>query len=382
MEGAGRFCVQCGGQQSGAAAQQPYAPQQNVYPPPAYAPYPMHQPPAKKLSGGAIAGIVFAGVALFVALIVILAALSGNGTQTPTPPPMRDPPQIQQRQTNETPWGDDGPARGEWRGDVYTNEGLGLGFDLPDDWRGYSDASIDRFTNFGGTLALSDDIFIDMAAARMIEAEEYIVINLRVLYERLENPEITAAQYIEQLNELRAQDGDDPVEPRSGTTQIGTYEWHSFGMVTQEDRHGDIDIHMYWFIRMQDGFAQVVSIIYYDGFETLDGILALLDEPALLPPQDIDPALAGVWAWDGYERWQYMFFADGTGTRGIPGDTQHFTWSTQGDILEMDIEGSAFGLELWTFVIRGDVLTITSRQVAGMTYSYIRQDGVPGANRL
>lgn len=102
-------------------------------------------------------------------------------------------------------------------------------------------------------------------------------------------------------------------------------------------------------------------------------------EPTPEPVQESE-GIVGVWAWDALNMWQYDFNADGTGIRGV-GAEETFTWRTEGDnlLIETDLME-----ESWTFVIEGDMMTLTSRQAAGMEYSYIRVTNgnvanVPGA---
>lgn len=84
--------------------------------------------------------------------------------------------------------------------------------------------------------------------------------------------------------------------------------------------------------------------------------------------------LVGRWAWDQGSTYVYTFNADGTGERGVPGIIEYFTWRTEDNRLYIDLTGelSAFVLrnERWTFVIKDSVLTITSRQVDDMVFSY------------
>jgi len=75
------------------------------------------------------------------------------------------------------------------------------------------------------------------------------------------------------------------------------------------------------------------------------------------------------WAWDGYAAWQYFFHADGTGVRGVASSTISFDWWAYGNHLLIE---TGYMLESWTFAIDGDIMTLASRQVAGLEYSYIR----------
>jgi len=87
-----------------------------------------------------------------------------------------------------------------------------------------------------------------------------------------------------------------------------------------------------------------------------------------------DHALAGTtWAWDGSPDFLYVFNANGTGTRGIIGMAETFAWSIPGNgRLTLDVDGGIN--EQWDYSISGDVLTIDSRQLPGMSYSYILVD--------
>ena len=87
-------------------------------------------------------------------------------------------------------------------------------------------------------------------------------------------------------------------------------------------------------------------------------------------------ALIGQWAWDYNELWQYTFNANGTGVRGLPDENETFRWSNPA-AGRLDIVVGRV-TERWDYAIRGNMLTITSRQVAGMTYSYMRFDPAIG----
>jgi len=89
--------------------------------------------------------------------------------------------------------------------------------------------------------------------------------------------------------------------------------------------------------------------------------------------------VVGTWGWDQGDIWRYQFNPDGTGDRGVVGqdDFREFTWSTRGDILRINLIGelrdNVTRDELWDFVIVDDVLTITSRQLTHIRWSYNRQ---------
>ena len=89
-------------------------------------------------------------------------------------------------------------------------------------------------------------------------------------------------------------------------------------------------------------------------------------------PAYASAALVGTWRWDGYDSYNYFFYADGRGVRGFSGNTYSFIWGTDADGLVIAPHGRS--VEFWTFTIADDVLTIDSRQVPGMTFSYYRVD--------
>jgi len=91
-----------------------------------------------------------------------------------------------------------------------------------------------------------------------------------------------------------------------------------------------------------------------------------------------DSELVGTWGWDNMHEWVYVFNGDGTGTRGVAGDMESFTWATAGaDELRLDrgagIPSDEIRNERWRYTISRDVLTLDSLQEAGLSYSYIRQ---------
>ena len=83
-------------------------------------------------------------------------------------------------------------------------------------------------------------------------------------------------------------------------------------------------------------------------------------------------ALVGTWQWDEITSYEYTFRADGTGARGIAPDLDEFTWNSpeagnvimQSDTLD----------ENWSYTIISDMLTLNSRQVPGMSFSYRRAE--------
>lgn len=80
-----------------------------------------------------------------------------------------------------------------------------------------------------------------------------------------------------------------------------------------------------------------------------------------------DPALVGTWAWDETSSWEWVFEADGSGTRGVQGHQQDsFEWSTNGSRVTLRVDSNR---ERWDFAVDGDNLTMSSGNV---TYAYSR----------
>jgi len=90
-----------------------------------------------------------------------------------------------------------------------------------------------------------------------------------------------------------------------------------------------------------------------------------------------DEDLVGTWAWEDFADYTYVFNSDGTGTRGVTGARESFTWSTSSDQLRINREGDIPSGEIrnerWTYTIDGDVFSIVSRQDTSRSYSYVRQ---------
>ena len=134
-------------------------------------------------------------------------------------------------------------------------------------------------------------------------------------------------------------------------------------------------------LMMHFGFAQdswTYTII--DDVLTLDSRINIGEsysyirwEGAFEEPEPVDftgHALIGTWEWDTDASYIYTFHIDGTAVRGFEGDRVEILWYAYNEYLWMDTEQ---GVEEWVFTIEGDVLTIVSTQVTGMTWSYVRQ---------
>ena len=99
------------------------------------------------------------------------------------------------------------------------------------------------------------------------------------------------------------------------------------------------------------------------------------EEPEPEEVQAISEALLGTWAWLDDVTYLYVFNEDGTGTRGIGAAVEHFTWTANDAAGHIDMVLSAM-TEEWSFIIVNSMLTLTSRQVGGVSYSYIAADAL------
>lgn len=267
------------------------------------------------------------------------------------------------------------PTRGEWDEHVFTSEYLGLRFVLPLNWAASTDSEIAALTGIAASamgsagIEIPDDaeVFHDMMATNPITGS-----NVQIIFERnagflglglfaLSRDAVIEA-VTEQIGDMNGRVTDIP-----GTTRIGNYDWYSFG--TELDMMG-MTIPGRQFFNIHEGYIRLIIITTMPDSETLEEVLANfigLNDPIPEPAQpERAEALIGTWEWDANDDYTYAFNADGTGTRGLSADPESFEWSTDGDHLMI-------GFESWTFTIEGDVLTIDSRQVDGMTFSYIRQ---------
>ena len=127
-----------------------------------------------------------------------------------------------------------------------------------------------------------------------------------------------------------------------------------------------------WFSSHPDLERRVEALNAMDARE-FTGVPAVTGRE-IQPPSETS-ALIGSWSWES-TNWLYTFNADGTGTRGAPGDRETFRWSNpQLGHLSLHRDNPQAGeirVELWTYTITGNTLTIVSRQEAGVTFSYTR----------
>ena len=92
-----------------------------------------------------------------------------------------------------------------------------------------------------------------------------------------------------------------------------------------------------------------------------------------VPSAEGDHPLVGVWEWTTTSTYIFIFNADYSGSRGTAPAIQQFTWYVC-DFGHLSMTFNRL-TENWYKEIEDDLLTISSRQVANMQYSYRRVAG-------
>ena len=91
-------------------------------------------------------------------------------------------------------------------------------------------------------------------------------------------------------------------------------------------------------------------------------------------PPAVNLDLVDTWHYDGATPWRYNFYADGTGTMGLLGAREVFTWSTpEAGQLHIHTTDARYW---WHYTIDGNYLNLTDRQT-GEVFRYIREGAVP-----
>jgi len=153
------------------------------------------------------------------------------------------------------------------------------------------------------------------------------------------------------------------------------------GFIWQGSQNVDADYYAFFFNPRHD---VSVAYTYYRDYDALlivigneDAYNILFSSGALpsqneLPEQTTpDPLLMGLWLWDEDSNYELYFGTDGRGERGFTTNRamEVFYWGTaDGDHLLIETDSK---VESWTFTVTGNTLTIESRQIPGMVYSYI-----------
>jgi len=268
------------------------------------------------------------------------------------------------------------PEPGEWNGNVFTSEHLGLRFVMPEGWFIANEAEIEEITGMGVTILedtldvdlSSIDMFYDFLVASQVSGAIVQISHERSRRGRMPNPE----QHLDNMIELFTDLGGRATR-ETGTTRIGGYDWHSFraevtntqGMTTYS-RH---------FFTIHGRFLRTISINTSLDTWILDNVTSMFTglEGSLPEPinAQFNREITGTWGWDQDDSIIWEFNADRTGYRNVVVGGQVFEWYIDGN--EHLIIMAPTGIELWTYSISGNRLTIDNRVEADLVLTYIRQ---------
>jgi len=159
-------------------------------------------------------------------------------------------------------------SRGEWDGNVYTNDSLGFSFTLPMGWMMLDDAAISEiigevasFNEFAGWQAQR---FTDMIAANPFTGA-----NVQIVFENLQLP----SAYVG-LDEMEARlpgfEGFTIDKDIPGYTRIGLFDWYT---VTTQTDMGNWTTFGRQYVTVQDDFSVAIVITYREGGITPADIL-------------------------------------------------------------------------------------------------------------
>ena len=159
------------------------------------------------------------------------------------------------------------PDRGEWNGRTYTNEFLGLTFEIPAGWMIFSDAQIAEAFGIGADLFDLD--FDEVESAIVMMATNLSTgANVNIVFERLPpRLRITGSEYLsiggEQIESIGG-----VITPIAGTTRIGAYDWYShYSEVAMQFQNRQ-------FATIKAGFAAIITITYFNDVSEVYEILS------------------------------------------------------------------------------------------------------------
>jgi hypothetical protein len=273
------------------------------------------------------------------------------------------------------------PTRGSWdgSGEVFTSDYMGLRFVMPTGWRANTQAEIaaamgiaESFLADATQMPADIELFHEMVVSNPFTGD-----NVQIIFERLgRGRPPTPAQIIDAAATEFVEIGGRIVR-EDGTTRIGNTDWHSFR--TELTMMPGMVIHGRQLFSIYEGYVRIIIITAAEGSDLFTNISGMFAGLTGALPEAISSQrtreLTGTWGWEDDEEWVYIFNANGTGTRGLPGGMDSFLWHVDGDHLIIagpTLEAPHF-VESWTYAISGNALTIDSNQAAGVNFRYIRQ---------
>jgi len=172
------------------------------------------------------------------------------------------------------------PTLGEWVGNTYTNEYLGLVFEMPPGWERGEDHAISGQVGFPEDATELDSWFVSQPIIVMMAFDPNAGTDtqrpyVEIAFERLpRSPRINTAEYVRLTAEPLEAAGI-RVNTELPSVEIGNYEWHQLGV--------EIDVyiedwtyqrHRRLFINVERGFARIIGILY-ETPDVVDEILAM-----------------------------------------------------------------------------------------------------------
>ena len=147
------------------------------------------------------------------------------------------------------------PARGVWRDNVFTNDYLGLRFEMPGGWTAGTDLELKKLSdlNIFGTIASNPDT--DASVHILFRRLDVIIMGM------------SESDYMASVAEQAGVSFDS-----YGRQRLGSNHWYSYGTVV-EARDGNH--YGRYFISIDDGFVRVISFLYNDHSESLEELLAM-----------------------------------------------------------------------------------------------------------
>lgn len=142
---------------------------------------------------------------------------------------------------------------------------------------------------------------------------------------------------------------------------LQTFNWSDQG-------DGHVRMSVIFFLREEWNYSIDNNMLTLDSRQTA-GLTYRYRREGAAPT--IDPLLVGEWTWDDNWLYDYVFYEDGTGWRGLPDWIETFEWTVLEDgHLRLDLAGGI--RENWNYTISGDMLTTVSREFAGVSFNYTR----------
>lgn len=166
------------------------------------------------------------------------------------------------------------PTRGEWVGDRYVSEYLGLEFQLPNDWFAVMGVGVDNIYEGEEVIpaeAFDDDgIFIDMFALSDVTGVSHVHISFKQLPESMNISEIEILE--EWLLSLENDEAFEMLEFSSETISIGDNDWYSIGGITSLGDGLTVETRMH--AHIQGRYARMIRIVFRsDDIVSIDEII-------------------------------------------------------------------------------------------------------------